>query len=427
MANLPGGTISYTEVYNLVGEGGEFPVEVTIDYKNLGPKNWAIINIPAFTTPSGISVPTFQNESQQTFANFDIIKGEILIIAQNYFNGEGLLAPSFILKSTTKSQVDPNPTPQQVTEKTEQETTKKEEQQTITDLNKTDSKTTLSNTPPNLQPQGGDKLAIVLNKKRSEIKRIIIPIAVSIAVELGIKNLGTPQIKLPDSCKSQSEIEGLIRKRNLLVNRLNNIVKITDTLSKTLTGISLVLTILTILLKVLKTTRLTVSQVIKPLPVVPGVVTATLNDVKDIEDLTSPKIAKASGIIASANLAISTLNAVLLKIIAMLKSIDIVLNKCNTNPSLELTPLSPTLLEIEKINNEIQQTNNQDIYQETYNGFILEIVEESFSPTVNRRKAVAKNSQGIILLQTPLSFTTDDQTLLNQIKLLIDSNNLKAN
>ena len=45
---------------------------------------------------------------------------------------------------------------------------------------------------------------------------------------------------------------------------------------------------------------------------------------------------------------------------------------------------------------------------------------------MTRRKAVAKNNNGIILLSTPLSFTTDNQTLLNQIKLLIDSNDLKA-
>ena len=39
---------------------------------------------------------------------------------------------------------------------------------------------------------------------------------------------------------------------------------------------------------------------------------------------------------------------------------------------------------------------------------------------------MAKNTQGIILLSTPLSFTTDTETLINEIKLIIDSNDLKA-
>jgi hypothetical protein len=39
---------------------------------------------------------------------------------------------------------------------------------------------------------------------------------------------------------------------------------------------------------------------------------------------------------------------------------------------------------------------------------------------------VARNTQGIILLSTPLTFSTENQTLIDEIKLLIDSNNLKA-
>ncbi len=63
---------------------------------------------------------------------------------------------------------------------------------------------------------------------------------------------------------------------------------------------------------------------------------------------------------------------------------------------------------------------------QVYNGFTLDIVEEPFSPTVKRIKAVARNPQGIILLQTPLSFTTLSQVLITELKLIIDKSNLKA-
>jgi hypothetical protein len=73
-----------------------------------------------------------------------------------------------------------------------------------------------------------------------------------------------------------------------------------------------------------------------------------------------------------------------------------------------------------------ESLNNINVNNNTYRGFVLEIVEEPYSPTVNRRKAIAKNTQGIILLSTPLTFSTENQVLIEEIKLLIDSNDLKA-
>lgn len=322
-----------------------------------------------------------------------------------------------------------NPSPQQVNEQTQQESDKKAEQQVVTDVTKTDAKITQQNTPPNLKPQGQDKLAIILNKKRSEIKRILIPIAIGIATKAGIKFINKFKPQLPDFCLTQEEVDKILFTRNQLVNRLNNIIRVLNTLTKVLTGLSLTITIVTTLVRTLKNTRKAASIAVKFIPSppgTPGFVTSTLNDLKDIQETVYTRLIKIAGAIATISLSISILNNVLLKLIAILKGIDAYLIKCSNevqnDPSL-LVPLDSTLLDLERVNNEIE---NEENFEETYNGFILEIIEEPFSPTVTRKKAIAKNAGGIILLSTPLSFTTDTQTLLEQIKLLIDSDNLRA-
>ena len=86
-----------------------------------------------------------------------------------------------------------------------------------------------------------------------------------------------------------------------------------------------------------------------------------------------------------------------------------------------LEPLNEYLINVK----ETYKNISKDI-DRVYQGFNLDIIEEQYSPTVKRIKAVAKNPQGIILLQTPYSFTTIPQILIDELKIIIDKNNLKA-
>ena len=71
--------------------------------------------------------------------------------------------------------------------------------------------------------------------------------------------------------------------------------------------------------------------------------------------------------------------------------------------------------------------SNYNNYEETsYNGFDIKIVEVPFTSTVVRKKAVGYSPSGIALIQTELSFTTNNQTLVSELKLIIDRDDLKA-
>jgi hypothetical protein len=96
-----------------------------------------------------------------------------------------------------------------------------------------------------------------------------------------------------------------------------------------------------------------------------------------------------------------------------------VLEKCGKKPN-KLGGDIDTLLNTVKL----AETSN---IQSTYQGFTFEIIEKPFSPTVNRKIAQAKNSQGIVLLQTEPSFTQNPQVLIEELKLIINRDNLKAN
>jgi hypothetical protein len=317
-----------------------------------------------------------------------------------------------------------NPTPQQVNSQTQQESDKSTTQQTVTNTTQVNPEVTTNNTPSDLQPQGSAKLAIVLNKKRSELKRILIPMLVALATQIGIKYIGTLKPKIPKTCLTKPELDSIILKRNRIVEKLNQIVKIIDTFTKILAGVTLIIGIVTTLVATLKNSRLTISIASKFIPAPPGIpgsIATGLNDLKDAQEEATNRLTKLTTTLATVTLSLATINAVLLKIISMLNSIDKYIQQCA--PDASLVSLSPTLLDLERVNNEIN--NNINAIQ-TYKGFTLEIVEEPYSPTVNRRKAVAKNKEGIILLSTPLSFTTDTETLINEIKLIIDSNDLKA-
>jgi hypothetical protein len=278
-----------------------------------------------------------------------------------------------------------------------------------------------------------DRIAALIRQKGQDLLTQLIPVVVEKATELGIKNIGLPNISYPDSCPTKETIDKVLKIRNQLVDKLNKTSKIIETLSKPLNVLNTVVTTTSTTLNTVSgaivAAKLSIPLLPTPTPGAPDpgnsalVALDSLNELK--KDKLTPKIELTKAIISSISLALDTTNKILINLIQLLKSLDFLLLKCGASED-QLTPFNDYLTKIEQNQQQIQALNNASNLSSIYKGFTLEIVEKQYSPTVKQIQAVAKNPQGIILLQTPLSFTTVPQVLIEELKLVIDNNNLKA-
>lgn len=270
---------------------------------------------------------------------------------------------------------------------------------------------------------GQEKIAkLILDKGQDLILSLVPAITQMAADKIGIKNIGQPDMIVPDTCLPSNEIQKLVTLRNNLYNKLINTSKIIENLSKNVDILNKVVNTTSDTLNIVLNTKKGISSgVAASNPAVPGAPIAAKWNLDALEEYLKPKINITKITITSVSFALDFVNEIINNLLALLKPIDIYLTKCGGGAP---PALNNYLLKVEQTYNQIptEETQTTNIYQ----GFILEIVEEPYSPTVNRRKAVAKNNNGIILLQTPLSFTTTSQVLIEELKLIIDSNDLKA-
>jgi hypothetical protein len=258
------------------------------------------------------------------------------------------------------------------------------------------------------------KLSLLLIKKTSDNENLI---------KLPLENL-LKQIPTDGTCPDPQTLQNIIDKRNNIVEFLNKFSTFLDTVIFTYTGVSVAFDVALSTITGLKLTKTTTSGGVKILPTAPGFVTALLSDLGDLTDnltynsLGESKLVKRKQDLDTLAIALNIVSSFVKNVVTTLNSLDVALSLC-LQPNQTLNPVSDNL-------QKILTDNQQSVDDSTYQGFIFKIEEVPFSSTVTRRKAVAFNQSGIPLIETPLSFTTNSQTLINELKLIIDRDNLKA-
>jgi hypothetical protein len=275
-------------------------------------------------------------------------------------------------------------------------------------------------TPSDLKAAGIAKLPLLLTTAGNQVITIIQP---------SLNNLITQFVEKYNTqgvCLSQEEINRLKQQRDSIVSSLNRIGRTLNIITISLTGLSSFLTFLDLAIKGIETAKIVAKIAAASFPALAATLPTTLNTLSQaknqilIDNKGNSRLTKLSLIIGGATLAASLVGSYILKATESLKAIDFVLKTCD--PNITLDPISKEIEDISTAQLQAQQTQNQTTYQ----GFIIEIEEIPYAPNVTRRRAIGKNQQGIVLIQTELSFTTDNQTLINELKLIIDRDNLKG-
>jgi len=275
--------------------------------------------------------------------------------------------------------------------------------------------TILGALPDDLKPKGTERLPQLLLNEGVKIDTLLQPTLEKIIAELP-----------SNGCLTEQQTEVIKLQRDNIVSVLNSIGNKLNSLSSTIEGINNFFILVLGTLTLLKNTKFATSVAAKIIPVVPGIVPSSISDLDDVitrltfDEKGKSRLEPISTTLNASALSISLVNSYVVGAVNLLNTIDIYLKECT--PESQLTPLNDTIKSITLLEKEAQLTLNQT----TYKGFLIEIEEVPYTDKVNRKRAIGINKSGIKLIETELSFTTNSQTLINELKFIIDRDNLKA-
>ena len=150
---------------------------------------------------------------------------------------------------------------------------------------------------------------------------------------------------------------------------------------------------------------------------------ATLKSASNLDKF-EKLIAKYEGLTIMILAILTVLKAVLKMALDLLKGLDGLIQTCAADlDDVELEQLNEELAEIAK-----EEEEEEGPVDPFINGFELSVISEPNKDggKILRRRAIARNKDGVILLKGELSYSASDQILIDELKFYITQNDLKA-
>lgn len=296
----------------------------------------------------------------------------------------------------------------------------------------------ISSSIPKEKPQGDNALIKLAKDQALLLLPPILTTVEALALQFGTDKLSELSQNL-DLCPTQAFIDKNTVVINNLIEEINKISKTLKTINDYSTNITNILNVSDQILSVLNNfialgTIAELSFIPPAIP--PGTLVGGVDGAKTVRDNVFfnsqglPRIPQFKGVIQSMSFYIGIASGFIALIQGVLGDIINVLQICSKTP-VDLVDFNSDFNALAEQGNLInsgvnsEQTNQQDT--DTYKGFrILIQTEQDPDNFLIKRKAVGVNKNGIIQVETPFSFTTNSKSLIDELKLIIDRNNLKA-
>jgi hypothetical protein len=265
-----------------------------------------------------------------------------------------------------------------------------------------------------------------LNVSIDDLKAIVIPLVLGLIAVYGISEVkkiiekskinpaeAFEEIKDIITCPPKDEIDKLIATKNKLVKKINNTLTIINNTTDNLAKSEEILGTSSFTIKTLRQlpTPVAIGGVGIPMNVITGVQDA----LKKLDTLVEKLLYINTTTLAILNL----LRGVLAQVLDFLNLLDLLTQFCYPNTAQEQIALELTALTN-------QQSTQLSPVVTNVNGFTMGVETEVTNNSLKRRRALARNKQGVVMLQGEWSFSSIDQILIDELVFYIQQNNLKA-
>lgn len=277
----------------------------------------------------------------------------------------------------------------------------------------------------------GQALKNIIISQYKRIKDSLIPIILSLLATYGISRLRDflNGDRSEVDCPSQNKINETVSKKNKIVRQLNNIYKTIDSATKAVNTTTRLISIFRALARVLINIPIPTTIGLPPGPaggVIFSIPASVINRIQEAIKKFDRLLAKFAGFSLPVLVALAMLQSILALCIQLLGGLDSVIAQCSGQGGIEDgngEQLSADLLAATQ-----QSSDDGEPVLTEVNGFILSAitVPNANVGSLQRRQAIAKNRDGVVLLKGEPSFSSSDQILLNELAFTIQVNDLKA-